>query len=122
MKPKLALVLLLGLVVAHEVIGRSTSRVARSPAEVLDKKPEVKPEDEPCEFDSPCGWAVYVRASREVDYYVYNCKCKSDELCTKYEDDISTKAFVYKCRPDDTLFNSTSTTSAPSTVVPTSAQ
>lgn len=51
-----------------------------------------------CPPSTPCGWAVYIPATRRVDYFMKNtCSCKSDKICLKVDDDLSVSAYVYKC-------------------------
>lgn len=58
--------------------------------------------DEVCQENTPCGWAVYIPFTRKIDYFMKNtCVCPSDNntLCIKVDDDLSVSAYVYRCRP-----------------------
>lgn len=52
-----------------------------------------------CHDNMPCGWAVYTPFTRKVDYFMKNtCTCLKDKACVKTDDDLSTSAYVYRCR------------------------
>ncbi|KAB0794896.1 hypothetical protein PPYR_11735 [Photinus pyralis] len=52
-----------------------------------------------CKKNTPCGWGVYNRFSRLVNYFMKNnCTCPKDTSCIRVDDDISTAAFIYKCK------------------------
>lgn len=54
---------------------------------------------EVCHTNTPCGWGVYNRFSRLVNYFMKNnCRCEKDKSCIRVDDDISTAAFIYKCK------------------------
>lgn len=58
-----------------------------------------KTEERICINSTPCGWAVYNKNSRVVDYFMKNrCTCTPDTQCIRSEDDISINAFVYRCK------------------------
>ncbi|KAL3269780.1 hypothetical protein HHI36_008840 [Cryptolaemus montrouzieri] len=47
----------------------------------------------------PCGWAVYNRFTRNIDFYMGNkCSCSPGLNCTRDDDDISITAYVYRCK------------------------
>lgn len=52
-----------------------------------------------CSDNTPCGWAVYTRFTRVVDYFMKNtCTCETGLECIRVDDDVSVSAYVYKCR------------------------
>lgn len=56
-------------------------------------------QDVHCSQDTPCGWAVYTRFTRVVDYFMKNtCTCEAGRECIRVDDDVSVSAYVYKCR------------------------
>lgn len=51
-----------------------------------------------CHYRTPCGWAVYNRISRNIDFFMKNiCECPSDKTCAQGEDNLSVGAYVYHC-------------------------
>ncbi|XP_022903391.1 uncharacterized protein [Onthophagus taurus] len=58
---------------------------------------------EPCGEDTPCGWGLYDRFSREVDSYMQNrnCYCEEGTACYRQEDNRMKLAFIYRCRVSD---------------------
>ncbi|XP_059476564.1 uncharacterized protein LOC132197343 [Neocloeon triangulifer] len=56
-------------------------------------------QDKICHFSTPCGWAVYEPYTRQINYFLRNtCRCSENKKCLRTNDDLSTKAYVYKCR------------------------
>ncbi|KAK4875508.1 hypothetical protein RN001_011930 [Aquatica leii] len=52
-----------------------------------------------CHNSTPCGWAVYKRFTRMIDYFMKNnCVCPPEKNCIRTDDDISVAAFVYRCK------------------------
>ncbi|XP_017778255.1 PREDICTED: uncharacterized protein LOC108563929 [Nicrophorus vespilloides] len=71
---------------------------SRLPGKIEDANGEV----ESCLKNTPCGWAVYHRFSREIDYFMRNrCECPKHKKCIRTDDDISVNAYVYRCRDPD---------------------
>ncbi|XP_044271137.1 uncharacterized protein LOC123015466 [Tribolium madens] len=67
---------------------------ANSSAEVQTK--------EICQGRTPCGWAVYNKMTRFIDYFMRNkCDCSKEKRCLRDDDDISITAYVYRCKIDD---------------------
>lgn len=63
----------------------------------LHQTPQVNPGT--CSDNTPCGWAVYTRFTRVVDYFMKNtCTCKTGLECIRVDDDVSVSAYIYKCR------------------------
>ncbi|RZC35438.1 hypothetical protein BDFB_003921 [Asbolus verrucosus] len=59
-------------------------------------------EKEVCQGRTPCGWAVYNRMTRFIDYFMRNkCECSKEKKCLRDDDDISITAYVYRCKIDD---------------------
>ncbi|KAJ3643130.1 hypothetical protein Zmor_025858 [Zophobas morio] len=57
---------------------------------------------EVCQGRTPCGWAVYNRITRYIDYFMKNkCECSKEKKCLRDDDDISITAYVYRCKIDD---------------------
>ncbi|KAF2898919.1 hypothetical protein ILUMI_07257 [Ignelater luminosus] len=77
-------------------------------ASLLTKSKRSLPENEEsnsptevCQRSTPCGWAVYTRYTRVIDYFMKNkCECPADKKCIRTDDDISVAAYVYRCRDD----------------------
>ncbi|XP_044754961.1 uncharacterized protein LOC123313918 [Coccinella septempunctata] len=75
----LCLVLLSIFVIAHDTVNTNA-------------------EDPDC-GKGPCGWAVYNRITRNIDFFMGNkCSCKPELNCTRDDDDISITAYVYRCK------------------------
>uniref|UniRef100_A0A182IXY6 Uncharacterized protein n=1 Tax=Anopheles atroparvus TaxID=41427 RepID=A0A182IXY6_ANOAO len=52
-----------------------------------------------CETNTPCGWAIYVPFSRQIEKFMKNtCECEKSLECLKTDDDVSISAYVYRCR------------------------
>ncbi|XP_046391480.1 uncharacterized protein LOC124159599 [Ischnura elegans] len=69
-----------------------------------------------CHNSTPCGWAVYNGYSRTMLYFVQNtCECSPGRQCTRVEDDLSARAFVYRCTPAANEATITPPSSPPST-------
>jgi hypothetical protein len=57
---------------------------------------------EVCQGRTPCGWAVYNKMTRYIDYFMRNkCECSKEKKCLRDDDDISITAYVYRCKIDD---------------------
>ncbi|EFN67819.1 hypothetical protein EAG_07317 [Camponotus floridanus] len=61
-------------------------------------------------YNTACGWAVYERDLRSIEYYMRNtCDCPDTYKCVRVGDDLSASAYVYRCREnitvDDILFS-----------------
>ncbi|XP_011703694.1 PREDICTED: uncharacterized protein LOC105459406 isoform X2 [Wasmannia auropunctata] len=68
-----------------------------------------------CYNGQNCGWAVYDPSTRNIQYFMRNtCECPDESYkCVRVGDDLSTYAYVYRCRqnttaediesPDDTI-------------------
>ncbi|GAB1865303.1 hypothetical protein CAJAP_06382 [Camponotus japonicus] len=61
-------------------------------------------------YNAACGWAVYERDLRSIEYYMRNtCECPDSYKCVRVGDDLSASAYVYRCREnmtaDDILFS-----------------
>lgn len=61
-------------------------------------------------YNTACGWAVYERDLRSIEYYMKNtCECPETYKCVRVGDDLSASAYVYRCREnitvDDILFS-----------------
>lgn len=57
---------------------------------------------EQCGAGSPCGWIVYkyIGERKIFDYTIkLNCKCAPDQICVQQEENLSLRAFVYRCMP-----------------------
>ncbi|EFA09612.1 uncharacterized protein LOC664098 [Tribolium castaneum] len=55
-----------------------------------------------CQGRTPCGWAVYNKMTRFIDYFMRNkCECNKEKRCLRDDDDISITAYVYRCKIDD---------------------
>lgn len=52
----------------------------------------------------PCGWAVYHKHTRNVEYFMKNaCECEDQSYkCVRSGDDLSASAYVYRCRQNTT--------------------
>lgn len=63
-----------------------------------------EPEKDCSDVSSTCGWAFYETATKDVDYYLKNtCYCPGEKVCIRLEDDVSLKAWVYKCLAEGNL-------------------
>ncbi|XP_058128994.1 uncharacterized protein LOC131285292 [Anopheles ziemanni] len=52
-----------------------------------------------CESNTPCGWALYVPFSRQIEKFMKNtCECEKTLECMRTDDDVSISAYVYRCR------------------------
>lgn len=52
-----------------------------------------------CESNTPCGWALYVPFSRQIEKFMKNtCDCEKHLDCMRTDDDVSISAYVYRCR------------------------
>lgn len=55
-----------------------------------------------CAGDIPCGWALYEVKDDEkvvIDFMPNTCTCdKMTKQCIKTDENMSIKAFVYRCR------------------------
>lgn len=51
-----------------------------------------------CETNTPCGWALYVPFSRQIEKFMKNtCECEKNYDCIRTDDDVSISAYVYRC-------------------------
>ncbi|XP_018570615.1 uncharacterized protein LOC108910492 [Anoplophora glabripennis] len=56
-------------------------------------------EAESCSGRTPCGWAIYNRTTRYIEYFMKNrCFCDNEKKCLRDDDDISIAAYVYRCK------------------------
>nr|XP_012223219.1 PREDICTED: uncharacterized protein LOC105672698 [Linepithema humile] len=55
-------------------------------------------------YNGPCGWAVYHKHTRNVEYFMKNaCECADETYkCVRSGDDLSASAYVYRCRQNST--------------------
>ncbi|KAJ8959985.1 hypothetical protein NQ318_009420 [Aromia moschata] len=74
-----------------------------------DSSTESAPTKEMCISRTPCGWAIYNRTNRYIEYFMKNrCECEGEKKCLRDDDDISIAAYVYRCKieepfvPEDT--------------------
>ncbi|XP_074029908.1 uncharacterized protein [Leptinotarsa decemlineata] len=52
----------------------------------------------PCLGRTPCGWAVYNKMDRVIEYFLDNkCSCVDGKKCLRDGDDLSIAAYVYRC-------------------------
>lgn len=80
--------------------GRPLHRIKKNQNTDPTQGSGVTEELELCEHQMPCGWAIYAKGTRDLDYFMKNrCKCDVTDNCVRVEDDISQYAFVYRCRP-----------------------
>lgn len=81
-----------------EQFGPTNIRISRD-TENNDKEDEPKR----CPSTTACGWAVYERDLRTIEYYMKNtCDCPETFKCVRVGDDLSASAYVYRCRENVT--------------------
>lgn len=52
----------------------------------------------PCEYNEPCGWAVYKKGTFTIDYYFANaCFCDDVHVCKQREEQLAVGAKVFRC-------------------------
>lgn len=53
---------------------------------------------------NPCGWAIYKKFTRQVEYFMKNtCECPDYSYkCLHAEDDLSASAYVFRCQQNST--------------------
>ncbi|KAG5883932.1 hypothetical protein JTB14_003754 [Gonioctena quinquepunctata] len=51
-----------------------------------------------CVASTPCGWAVYNKTNRMIDYFLENkCVCEGEQKCIRKRDDLSIAALAARC-------------------------
>ncbi|CAO1423992.1 unnamed protein product [Diamesa hyperborea] len=78
---------------------------------LLDKlsisKRAIENEKEECISSTPCGWAIFdaSKANKPITDFMQNtsCKCSSDKVCIRTNEDLSISSHVYRCKDKDQI-------------------
>ncbi|KAJ8914576.1 hypothetical protein NQ315_010040 [Exocentrus adspersus] len=72
-------------------------------ATVIKRSETSNQETEPCTGRTPCGWAIYNRTTRYIEYFMRNkCACDDEKKCLRDDEDLSIAAYVYRCKVEET--------------------